>query len=105
MATVERPTIVVLCGSTRFRSHYEQAFRNLEHAGDIVLTVPCYKDDPCCKTKPEQDRLDRLHRAKIDMADEVFLINPGGYIGDSTRAELAYARSTGKVVRFLEPEA
>ncbi len=71
-----KPIVVALCGSTRFRREYEIAFRREEHAGRICLTVPCYKDDPCCKTDEERSKLDELHLAKIDMADEVLVINP-----------------------------
>ncbi len=46
--------------------------------------------------------LDELHRHKIDLADEVLILNVGGYIGESTAGELAYARRQGKRVRFLE---
>lgn len=51
------------------------------------------------KTK---EMLDDMHKRKIDMADEIFVINVGDYIGDSTRAEIAYAKEHGKRVRFLE---
>jgi hypothetical protein len=98
----DRPKITCLVGSTRFRREYEEAFRAEEHAGRICLTVPCYKSDPCCKTRPEQDRLDVLHRHKIDLADEVLVINPGRYLGASTRGEISYARSLGKPIRWLE---
>jgi hypothetical protein len=101
---MDRPIVVCLCGSTRFRREYERAFYEVEHAGNICLTVPCYKDDPCCKAPEAHARLDRLHLAKIDLADELLIINPGGYIGDSTRNEVAYARAHGKVIRWLEPD-
>jgi hypothetical protein len=94
-----RPTIVCLIGSTRFRREYQEAFSAEEHAGRICLTVPCYKNDPCCKTEQDHARLDTLHRAKIDLADEVLLIAPGGYVGDSTSREIAYARANGKILR------
>jgi hypothetical protein len=97
-----RPTVVCLCGSTRFRELYARAFYDEEHAGRVVLSVPCYKDDPCCKLPEEQARLDALHRAKIELADEIYVINPGGYIGESTRAEIGYAIAKGKGVRYLE---
>jgi hypothetical protein len=100
-----KPKVVCLCGSTRFRAAYARAFYDEEHAGRIVLSVPCYKDDPCCKTNEAHDRLDRLHRAKIDLADEILVLNVGGYVGVSTQHEIAYARKAGKVVRFLEPGA
>lgn len=102
---IDRPTVVCLCGSTRFRSEYERAFREEEHAGRIALTVPCYKDDPCCKTDQERDKLDRLHRAKIDLADEILVLSRDGYIGESTKREIEYTISLGKRVRWLEQSA
>jgi hypothetical protein len=48
--------------------------------------------------------LDELHKRKIDLADEVLILNVGGYIGDSTRSELEYARAKGKVIRWLEED-
>lgn len=50
----------------------------------------------------EKVALDELHKRKIDLADEVYVLNVGGYIGDSTRSEVAYAEATGKPVRWLE---
>ena len=44
-----------------------------------------------------------MHKRKIDMADEIFVINVGGYIGFSTRSEIEYAKATNKVVSYLEP--
>jgi hypothetical protein len=46
--------------------------------------------------------LDDMHKRKIDMADEIFVINVHGYIGESTRSEIEYAKRTGKTVRYLE---
>lgn len=68
-AAESRPTVVCLIGSTRFRREYEGTFRAEEHAGRICLTVPCYKDDPCCKSPADHARLDELHRRKIDLFD------------------------------------
>lgn len=96
----DRPIVVTLCGSTRFRREYQRAFSEEEHAGRICLTVPCYKDDPCCKSAEDHARLDALHRHKIDISAEILVIAPGGYVGDSTRAEIAYASATGKRVRY-----
>jgi hypothetical protein len=96
-----KPKVVCLIGSTRFRKEFERAFYNEEHAGRICLTVPCYKDDPCCKTLPEQVQLDTLHLAKIEMADEILCIN----VGESTRWEIDYCRKLGKTIRWLEPES
>ena len=51
------------------------------------------------KTK---EMLDDMHKRKIDMADEIFVINVGGYIGDSTRSEIEYAKKQGKKISYLE---
>ena len=49
------------------------------------------------------DMLDELHLRKIDLADTVWILNVGGYIGESTRKELEYAQRIGKRILFLEP--
>jgi hypothetical protein len=46
--------------------------------------------------------LDDMHKCKIDLADEILVINPGGYIGNSTRSEIEYALKTNKTVIYLE---
>ena len=56
-------------------------------------------------TDEQKVKLDELHLRKIDLADEVLILNVGGYIGESTGRELAYARQHGKTIRFLEPES
>lgn len=94
--------VVVLCGSTRFREEFERANREETLAGNIVLSVGHYPHENA--TRPEvKAELDKLHLEKIDMADEVLILNVGGYIGESTRNELNYAKSLGKFVRFLTP--
>lgn len=101
-----KPKIVCLCGSTRFGMAFRQA--NLEEtlAGRIVLTVGCdfKSDDALGLDESVKTKLDALHLCKIDLADEVFVLNVDGYIGQSTQRELAYAIATGKGVRFLRPE-
>ncbi|MFD5199444.1 hypothetical protein ACFWM7_04600 [Streptomyces sp. NPDC058375] len=102
------PRIVVICGSTRFMTEMNEADLRETKAGKIVVK-------PCCDMKSPHElwsdpveaealkaRLDDLHRAKIRLADEVLVV--GDYIGDSTRAEISYARSLGKPVRFTDPE-
>jgi hypothetical protein len=103
-----RPTITVLCGSTRFYETFAHQNLMLTLAGHIVLTIGC-------DTKRDEDlmaggvfgpalkeRLDELHKRKIDLADEVLVLNVGGYIGDSTRSEIAYAEQIGRPVHYLE---
>lgn len=100
-----RPVVVCLCGSTRFRDAWIRAHREESLAGRIVLSVGVMihaGDEPIRDDSPEKRALDELHLRKIDLADEVLVLNVGGYIGDSTRREVAYALDTRKPVRFLE---
>jgi hypothetical protein len=101
-----KPWIVCLCGSSRFRAEYEYEADRLTHAGQIVLTIHCFKGQH--KEVPGMDEavresLDELHKRKIDLADSVYVLNVGGYVGDSTRSEIAYAHAHGKPVQYLEP--
>jgi hypothetical protein len=99
--------IVCLCGSTRFKQEFIRANFRETMAGKIVLTVGWFSHaDGELYTPTEQEKrdLDQLHLRKIDLCDEVLVINPGGYIGDSTRREIAYARKLGKPVHFIVPE-
>ncbi|WP_181785116.1 hypothetical protein [Streptomyces phytophilus] len=101
------PTIVVICGSTRFMDAMAEMDRQLTAAGMIVVKPGCDMKTPHALWADPVDaerlkvELDRLHRAKIRLADEVLVV--GDYVGDSTRAEIAYARSLGKPVRFTHP--
>uniref|UniRef100_A0A6M3KXA9 DUF4406 domain-containing protein n=2 Tax=viral metagenome TaxID=1070528 RepID=A0A6M3KXA9_9ZZZZ len=94
------PIVVCLCGSTRFRDEFSEANRAATLAGKIVLApgVFGHASDPL--TDEDKTRLDELHFRKIDMSDEVQVVNPGGYIGDSTRREIEYATRTGKPVAY-----
>lgn len=108
---MERATIVCLCGSTRFKDYFVKA--NLEEtlAGRIVFTIGCdLKTDKEAfghlspvEMKDIKTKLDYLHLRKIDLADEVYILNVGGYIGESTRRELLYALYPDKTIRSLEP--
>ncbi len=73
--------------------------RELGLAGAVVLAPVDAEDAPT----PEQKlALDTLHRHKIDLADRVLVVNPGGYVGESTAGEIAYARERGKPVDFTD---
>lgn len=98
------PTIVCLCGSTRFKEAFETASRNETLAGRIVLSVGMFGHmEGLDMSGRVKQMLDELHLRKIDLANEVLFLNVGGYIGDSTRRELQYAADHGKKIRFLEP--
>ncbi|MEU4038411.1 hypothetical protein [Streptomyces collinus] len=104
------PRIVVICGSTRFMTEMNEADLRETKAGKIVVKPgidmksphELWSDPVEAEAEALKVRLDDLHRAKIRLADEVLVV--GDYIGDSTRAEIAYARSLGKPVRFTHPE-
>ncbi len=100
-----KPIIVVLCGSTRFKSEFEKATFIETLAGKIVLSVGCYphSDKKLQLTVEQKAKLDELHLQKIDLADEVLILNKDGYIGESTNRELLYAIEKQKRIRFLEP--
>ena len=110
-----RPKVVCLCGSTRFYEEFQIANFTETMKGHIVLTVGFYsnanpqqwgirKHGELVGIDKEQKRmLDELHKRKIDLADEILVLNKNGYIGESTAGEIEYAQITGKHVRYLEP--
>ena len=96
--------VITLCGSTRFKDAFMETQKRLTLEGNIVISVGLFghSGDEEVWAEGTKEMLDDMHRAKIDMADEIFVINVGGYIGPSTRAEILYAQKTGKNVRYLE---
>jgi hypothetical protein len=105
----ERPRIVCLCGSTRFKDEINAANARLTLEGKLVISLGLFghtdmPDVDWTTGGSEIKRmLDTLHKRKIDLADEVHVVNVGGYIGESTRGEIAYASEHGKDITFLEP--
>ncbi len=97
--------VITLCGSTRFRDAFMEAQKRLTLEGNIVLSVGLFghAGDDEVWNEGIKEMLDDMHKRKIDMADEIFVINVGGYIGSSTRSEIAYAEAVGKPVHYLEP--
>ena len=103
--------VITLCGSTRFKKEFMEVQKRLTLEGNIVISVGLFghsgdeevwdgmDEGTLSKTK---EMLDDMHKRKIDMADEIFVINVGGYIGDSTRSEIDYAIEHGKKIRYLE---
>lgn len=98
--------IITLCGSTRFKEDFEQIQRELTLQGNIVFSPGIFshseKDSEEWLDNNTKVMLDDLHRQKIDMSDEIFVINRGGYIGESTRLEIEYANSRNMPVRYME---
>ena len=103
--------VITLCGSTRFKDEFMEAQKRLTLEGNIVISVGLFghagdaevwenmDEGTLTKTK---EMLDDMHKRKIDMADEIYVINVGGYTGSSTKSEIEYAKATGKGIRYLE---
>ena len=103
--------VITLCGSTRFKKEFMEVQKRLTLEGNIVISVGLFghfgdnevwenmNEGTLTKTK---EMLDDMHKRKIDMADEIVVINVGGYIGESTRSEIEYATANGKTVEYLE---
>ena len=103
--------VITLCGSTRFKDAFMEAQKRLTLGGNIVISVGLFGhagDSEVWESMDEgtltdtKEMLDDMHKRKIDMADSIYVINVGGYIGESTRSEIEYAKSTGKNIEYLE---
>jgi hypothetical protein len=111
MPADDRPTITCLCGSTRFWRQFQRSGLAETMAGRIVLSIGAASgtDDEHFGNlqEAEYDRLkgrrDTLHLRKIDLADEVLILNCEDYVGQSTQRELGYARAAGNRIRWLLP--
>lgn len=95
--------VITLCGSTRFRDEFVAEQKRLTLEGNIVISVGLFGHSGDNEVWSENIKamLDDMHLRKIDMADEIFVINPGGYIGQSTRREIEYATKNNKTVKYL----
>jgi len=95
--------VITLCGSTKFREEFLAEQKRLTLEGYIVISVGLFGHSGDSEVWLDETKvmLDDMHKRKIDMADEIFVINVGGYIGNSTRSEIEYAISTNKPVKYL----
>lgn len=101
---IENYKVITLCGSTRFKEEFLQVQKELTLKGNIVISVGLFghSGDSEVWEKKTKQMLDDMHKRKIDMADEIFVINVGGYIGESTKSEIEYAKAHNKKVKYLE---
>ena len=93
--------VITLCGSTRFKDDFERANKDLTLSGNICISVGCFGHSGDTFTEEQKVMLDDMHKRKIDMADAIYVINKDGYIGDSTRSEIEYARKHNKEVIYM----
>ena len=95
--------IITLCGSINFKDEFLKVQEKLVLKGNIVFTPNFFdnikKEEISLETK---EMLDKMHKQKINMSDEIYVINQGGYIGESTKLEIEYAKSKGKKITYLE---
>ena len=99
--------VITLCGSTRFKEQFLEAQKRLTLEGNIVISVGLFghSGDEEVWNEGTKEMLDDMHKRKIDMADAIYVINVGCYIGSSTRSEIEYAKKQGKQVLYLENES
>ena len=108
---VKNYKVITLCGKAKFKEEFLKVQKDLTLKGNIVISVGLFghsgdnevwenmDEGTLTKTK---EMLDDMHKRKIDMSDEIFVINVGGYIGESTKSEIEYAKEHGKIVNYLE---
>ena len=102
--------VITLCGSTTFETEFAEGNQRLTMEGCVVLSLGMFSlpdlpdDDWTADSSVLKERLAGVHFQKIRMADEVYIVDPGGYVGESTRREIAYAESLGKPIRYLSRE-
>ena len=96
--------VITLCGSTRFKNEFLEVQKQLTLKGNIVISVGLFghSGDNEVWSDDVKIMLDDMHKRKIDMSDEIFVINKNGYIGSSTKSEIEYAKTTGKTICYLE---
>lgn len=100
---IGRFKIITLCGSTKFKDEFLAEQKRLTLEGYIVISVGLFghAGDNEVWSNDTKEMLDEMHKRKIDLADEIFVINVGGYVGSSTQSEIEYAKQTGKIVKYL----
>lgn len=97
--------VITLCGSTRFKRAWQEWNARMTLKGYLVFAVAMWTHSQRIEPTPEQKAvLDAVHLAKIEHSDEVFVLDVGGYIGESTRREIAHAVALGIPVRYLSQE-
>ena len=101
---MQKYKIITLCGSTRFKNVFMEVQKKLTLEGNIVISVGCFGHAGDKLSDEQKLMLDDIHKKKIDIADEIFVINVGGYIGNSTKSEIKYAIEQGKKISFLVNE-
>lgn len=98
---IEQYKIITLCGSSRFKEDFLREQKKLTLEGNIVLSVAFFDDDKTL-SEEQKEMVGDMHKRKIDLSDEIFVINKDGYIGSSTRSEIEYATKSNKTIKYME---
>ena len=96
---------ITLIGSTRFERDFRNWDLNLTLSGHTAYNLAIYPSEMGSKDWYNDEQklmLDAVHKAKIANSEAVVVINPGGYIGDSTKSELLFAAAMGKSIFVVE---
>jgi len=95
-------TKITLCGSTKFKQEFDALNKQLSLEGHVVYSVAFFAHaDNITLTKEQKEKLDEVHKAKISNSDAILVINVNGYIGESTKSEIDYAKENGKAIKYL----
>ena len=98
---MDRAKIITICGSLKFMAEVQTIAERLELEGNCVLSITYPTKDKEDYTEEELEILGKLHKQKIIMSDAIYMVNINGYLGESTKSEISYARSIGKEVLSL----
>ena len=96
--------VITLCGSTKFKDDFIRVAEDLERKGNMTINLAVFTHANGYSISEEDKKMfDLIHRQKIDMSDMIMVINKDGYIGESTRSEIEYAKEHGKEILYMEP--
>ena len=101
---IKKYKVITLCGSTKYKEEFLKVQKDLTLKGNIVLSVGLFShSEEDILSQETKEMLNDIHKRKIDMSDEIFVINVNGYIGESTKSEIEYALKTNKKINYLKP--
>ena len=99
---MKKYNIITLCGSTRFKNEFLEVQKKLTLEGNIVISLGVFNHSGDKITDEQRKQFVEMHKQKIDMSDEIYVINVGEYIGESTKSEIEYAKTKNKKISYLE---
>ena len=99
----KKEKIITICGSMKFKDEMIKIAMQMELARNVILTPTLpISDDKDVYTEEELIMLGKMHKEKIKLSDAIFVVNVNGYIGDSTKSEIEFAKAQNKEILYLE---